>query len=160
VKPSINSEKHIRQVSLTSVATGTIENLTIAQAKDDRTLQFHVRVGSIVKAVFVELWGVGSTGGGGDTFQMSIEKVTGNSPNMSNAQSLNLETYPNKRGVLYCTQGLLPDSSDNPIPMYRDWVKIPKGKQRMGLEDRINVNVTPVTGAMEICGLFIDKEYY
>ncbi len=79
---------------------------------------------------------------------------------MTLAQSQNLGAYPNKKNILYTTQGILADANDGgpTIPLIRGWIKIPKGKQRMGLDDRIVVNITAV-GALRLCGISTFKEY-
>jgi len=60
VRPTINSEKHIAQRSLVSIANGEILNFIFANASASPTNPSDVRVGSIIKAVYVEMWVLGS----------------------------------------------------------------------------------------------------
>ncbi len=78
---------------------------------------------------------------------------------MTYAQSLNLGAYPNKKNILYTTQGVIGGRDTQAIPVMRQWLLIPKGKQRMGLADKVEVTIASTGTAMQRCGIFTFKEY-
>ncbi len=163
MRAQVNSEKHFRPVTLTTVDDNTVENFQVLEAVADPTTTDQVRVGAVVKAIWVELWYISS--GSQPTFQVStIEKLIGGQPNVSSVQMSALHTYPNKKNIFKTSQGLVGDANSNPIPVFREWIAIPKGKQRMGLGDRIKINVAARGEAggndVEICGMTIYKEYF
>lgn len=79
-------------------------------------------------------------------------------PAMTFTNSATLDSYSNKKNVLYTTQGLTPDANGNPIPFVRQWFKIPKGKQRFGLTDSLVLNISANVEDVTHCGLMIYKE--
>ncbi len=120
-----------------------------------------VTEGAIVKAVYLERWILNS--GATDTFctfTLMVEKMPGNGTPITAAQMLNLGAYPNKKNILYTTQGALASAVDGAqgVPVIRNWVLIPKGKQRMGLDDEIVVTIHAL-GSVQICGITTYKEY-
>ncbi len=163
VRPTINSDKHYRPISLTTVAENSATSFSVVIAKKDvADVSSEVRTGAVVKAVFVELWYMSS--GSQPTFQVStIEKISSGGPLPTSTQMSDLFTYPNKKNILLTSQGLIGDANSNPIPVFRQWVKIPKGKQRFGLGDQLTVTVAArgeATHDIEVCGMVIYKEYY
>ncbi len=160
----INSNKHYVHLTNTAIASGANINIehvdsvvapASANAKD-------VEEGSIVKAVHIEYWIIGN-GTVTDTtqFALIVLKLPGGIPDMTYAETLNLGAYANKKNILFTSQGVINAFRDGTqaIPIIRNWVLIPKGKQRMGLGDRI-VTVFAATGvAIRICGLATYKEY-
>ncbi len=159
MKPVITSKKHYVQATLFTIGGTSIENIVIVDSKADPTLANDVLEGSIVKACFVEIWIQGSANQPG-TFQVSIEKVPSGLGLMTNVDSSVLYTYSNKKNILFTSQGIVGDANSNPIPIIRGWYKIPKGKQRFGLGDRLVLNVNNITvDDFEACGIFVFKEY-
>ena len=61
VRPVITTHKHIRQVSFATVSIGDIANIDVCVAKQspNRSISTEVEIGSIVKAVYVEMWLLG-----------------------------------------------------------------------------------------------------
>ena len=160
VRPAINSEKHIVQVSLTNVTAldvGT-QNVCVAVASPG-TSPTEVRIGSVVKAVYIELWLLGA-GQQPNTSATIIYKVENNPTPITFSEMQNLEAYTNKKNILEMHQGLVGDANTNPSPFYRGWIKIPKGKQRIGLGDAIKLTVSAITEDLQFCGVFIYKEYF
>ncbi len=159
----INTIKHITQRSRVNQASGTNQNLVVVESvvAPASGTTFEVLEGAIVKAVFIELWIV-DAGASGSTaqFTISVEKVPGNSTLMTFTNSANLSAYPNKKNIFYVTQGITTNLNDtNSVPIIRQWISIPKGKQRMGLGDKIVLNIASVTAVLSHCGLSIFKEY-
>ncbi len=119
-----------------------------------------VKEGAIVKAVFVEQWIRSNAATGASAqFALVIEKVISGQASISAAQILNIGAYPNKKNVLYVTQGVIGDIETPSIPIYRNWILIPKGKQRFGLGDELVVTLGPVGNALQTCGISTYKEY-
>ncbi len=159
----INSVKHIVQKTNQSIATGTILNVVVVDALSKntaRTSTFQVDEGSLVKAVYVECWIKSNSPAGTSAQQITtFEKIVSGQNTMTNSEALNLQAYENKKNIFYSSQGVLGDLTTNSIPVIRQWIAISKGKQRMGLSDRLVLNVAAVSEVQQ-CGLFIYKEYY
>jgi len=162
MKPTINSEKHFRPTSLTTVDNNTVVNAVIFEAVASPSTSGHVRVGAVIKAVHVELWYISS--GSQPTFQVStVEKVVAGGTPCTSDQMSNLHDYPNKKNILETSQGLVGDANSNPMPVFRHWIKVPKGKQRFGLGDAMYLNIAArgeASNDVEICGMNIFKEYH
>ncbi len=116
--------------------------------------------GSIIKAVYLEIWlhGTGTTGTV-SSFNMTLEKRPANAASMTIGQANALDAYPNKKNILYTTQGIVGPEDTQAVPMLRQWFAIPKGKQRMGFEDDIVLNIASIVTTFNVCGMFIYKEY-
>ena len=159
MKAPIQSVKHIVQSLPASVTGLAIANITLLQAEKDYTGQENrVPVGAIVKAVYIELW-ILSEGNNSGSVQVSFEKRDGNASALSFVSSQDLDLYANKKNIFYVTQGLTAEGNANPIPFMRGWFKIPRGKQRMGLNDRIMVNISALSTTQQFCGIYIFKHY-
>ncbi len=160
MKPIIHSTKHYVQQSRSQVATVSLFGIdiihsvegTVANAVDE------VVEGSTVKAVFVEMWLLDSSNDG--SFIVNLERIDALASAMNFTQSNALGTYKNKKNILYVTQGLSPNNGvGNPVPIIRQWFKIPKGKQRFGLDDKLKLNITNNgLNNLEFCGFFTYKE--
>ncbi len=160
MRPIIHSVKHYVQQTRSSVATVSLAQIVIANSVESTVANLvdEVPEGSTIKAVFVEMWLLDSSNDG--SFIVSFEKTPGGTTGQGFANSNSLGTYFNKRNLLYVTQGLSPNNGvGNPVPIIRQWFKIPKGKQRMGLGERLVLNITN-NGAnnLEFCGFFTYKE--
>ncbi len=160
MKPPINSVKHIVQKSLTSTSgIGELLVSTIALAVEGApTLANQVPIGSLIKAVYVEIWTL-ATAQQPTTTNVTVEKIESGASVMTFNESQDLHSYSNKKNIFMTHQGLVGDANSNPTPQIREWIKIPKGKQRMGLGDALNINVSGITEEIQICGVFIFKSY-
>ncbi len=119
----------------------------------------NVEEGAIIKAVHFEFWFLGADDVNTTQFTMIIYKRPANSPAATSTEMLNLQAFENKKNILFSTQGVLAKTSEGTsIPVIREWVKIPKGKQRFGLGDELSVTFHSV-GEYRICGLMTYKEY-
>ncbi len=160
----INSIKHYVHRTNSGVGTGAIQTNIVADAvvAPATANAFSVHEGAIIKAVFIEFWVVNTGSTGNDTqFIMIIEKSPGGNAVMTAAEATNLGAYDNKKNILYVTQGNLTAEVDGGIavPLFRNWIMIPKGKQRFGLGDRLFVHFEPVGQTCNVCGIFTYKEY-
>ncbi len=160
----INSVKHYVARPNASVASGSaIANVIVDGALAPATTNtFDVKQGAVVKAVHLEywLWGGGATGE--DTqFVFVVEKAPSGRASIGAAEMLNMQAYENKKNIFYQSQGVIGAGVDGSqaIPVIRDWLLVPKGKQRFGLGDRLVVSMTTVGTAMQICGQATYKEY-
>ncbi len=160
MKPIIHTTKHYVQQSRSQVATVAITSIDIILAVESTVANAvdEVEEGSNVKAVFVEMWLLDSANDG--SFVVSLEKRPGLVAAQPFASSNSLGTYQNKRNLFYVTQGLSPNNGvGNPVPIIRQWFKIPKGKQRFGLGEKLVLNITNNgPNNLEFCGFFTYKE--
>ncbi len=157
MKPPINSDKHYVQTPATLVASGAV--LTINLVKSDNTLAAtsSVRQGATVKAIYLEYWVVGAAAK--FTGNIIICKRPGDLGNPTVTEMANLSAYKNKNNVFAHHQGLMP-ADGNIIPMFREWIPIPRGKQRIAIGDIISVSIAAVGTAVTICGFATYKEYF
>jgi len=161
MRPVINSEKRIIQITQTNVAGGTVNNDVLVQTDHDQGTGSDPRivpVGSVVKAIYVELWMLGD-GQQPTTITTTIAKFPGGVAQWDSTAMLSLSNTSNKKNIFEMHQGFIGDANTNPVPFYRNWIKIPKGKQRFGLGDRIilSVNTIDPTNGAEYCGVVIYK---
>jgi len=159
----INSIKHYVATTNITVAAAAATTIVAVDAVQGAAVNtFDVEEGSIVKAIHFELWLIG-VGAVGTTAQYTaiIEKLPSNAVNPTVTNMLNLQAYPNKKNILWSFQGNVASfqNGSNAIPIIRDWLKIPKGKQRMGFGDRVALTVMSVAESGQVCGLFTYKEY-
>ncbi len=160
LQPTINTEKHYGQLTLTSVAFGVVSNgvLIDAVAVSDKTAASEVEEGSTVKTIFIERW-ITSDDAEQSTMVLIVEKVPAGQAPATAAQMANLNDYPNKKNVLYTTQGIVNPVAGVTIPGIRQWITIPNGKRRFGLGDRLFVNILAQADGLNICGFQIFKEW-
>ncbi len=160
VKPTINSEKHIIQQSTTLVAGGGVFNMEILDVVQSPSNANEVRIGAVVKAVFVELWLNGADDTIYPSFTFTVEKTSSGASPATFANMITLHAYENKKNVLFTSQGIIgtKDSAQS-VPIHRNWIAIPKGKQRFGQGDKLFVNLAAITD-IQVCGVNIYKEYY
>jgi len=157
----VHSIKHYVQLPFSQIGTGTRETLAIVTAvdRDSANLSSEVVEGSSVKAVYFEMWlqNEGNLGSFIATITKDMESASG--PTFSEMAALH--TYTNKKNVLWTSEGLTSnDAISGPVNIIRGWVKIPKTKQRFGLGDRINMNISNVSANdLNRCGFTTYKEY-
>ncbi len=162
MKAIINSVKHIVQQSLVTLEEQTMTQIIVAASSTIEPATANaVVIGSVIKAVYLEYWLLGESS---QPFiaTWSFEKLPAAATAMTQAQGQALDDYPNKRNIIKLGQGLVGDSNTNAVPIIREWVKIPKGKQRMAQNDfwMFNVSVIGQTdNGGQICGVAIYKEY-
>jgi len=160
VRPMVHSHKHYVQFSISTVIGGAADTLTIARsvAVQSKDSVEEVEEGSSLKAVYVELWArAGSTTPASG--QMIIYKQIADASDPSTADMAALGTWDNKRNIFYTTMGLFNDQDADAIALFKGWVKIPKGKQRMALGDEMKITVFSPTIDLQICGFSTYKEY-
>ncbi len=161
MRAPITSEKKIVQQSSATVATTVIFPITIAEAVQVGNVNTvsEVPTGSVIKAVYAEMWLRG-----GSTTSVSavvtLEKRPGPAGAMTTTESSALGNYDNKKNVLFTFQGLINDVDSYATPAIKGWIKVPKGKQRFGLADKLVLNIHNQGAAdLQVCGFFIYKNY-
>ncbi len=161
----INSIKHFVPRTNTGLASGAVSAEVLADAvavAAAGTNIFDVKEGSVIKAVWLEYW-VAETGVTDSNTQITaiLEKVPNGLASVTAALIVNLMGYDNKKNVLHTFQGNVAAQIDGNgmVPYMRGWFKIPKGKQRFGLGDRLVMTTFSSGNAAAICGMCIYKEY-
>jgi len=159
-RPIVNSIKHIPQFPATGIASGAESgfSLVVAVAKGAaRTTAAVVEEGCIIKAVFLEIWVKADSPN--FTVISTVTKIPGGGTTSPDFTEMNnLSSYENKKNILEIHEGLAP-SGGNVVPLYRHWIKIPKGKQRFGLDDTLTLNIAFVGSDGDMCGFCTFKEY-
>ncbi len=160
VRPMVHSVKHYVQQSIGTVAAAAIVDTNIVQAVEGTTANAvnEVAEGSTVKAVYCELW-LRSAATAASSFTFIICKRPSNTNTPTVAEIASLGTWDNKKNVLYTSQGLVNDVDSTALSVYKGWIKIPKGKQRMGLGDIISWHLEAVGQSINFCGFQTYKEY-
>ncbi len=161
MRPVIHSTKHYVQITRSSVTTvqRNLEDLVLSVEATTANAVDEVAEGAVVKAVYIELWILDSANDG--SFVITVQKYPTGGAGITFTQSNSLGTYPNKKNILYTTQGLSANNGvGNPVPIIRQWIKIPKSKQRFGLDDRLRLSITNNgPNSLEYCGFATYKEY-
>ncbi len=163
MRAPIVSRKHIFQISQSTVAQAAVGVTELANAIEGvRSQPQHIAEGALLKACYVEFWVSQDSASVVGSYTVVLFKNPGNSNEMSSAEAAALHDYTNKKNILFTAQGLLTPNDGGQVPVLRGWYKIPKGKQRFGLGDSLelvirNNNATAID--INFCGLAIYKEY-
>ncbi len=161
VRPVIHSVKHYVQQSINTVTLSTNSNYILVAAEQVSGVDTvnEVQEGALVKAVYVEAWlRAGDTANA--SFVLIVEKVLSGAAFPTTAQMAALGSYPNKKNVFFTAQALVNNQNSDAIPVLRQWIKIPKTKQRFGLKDKLVMTIF-AQGAIDLheCGFATYKEY-
>ncbi len=161
MRPVVHSTKHYVQITRSTVVTVTrnIEPLIQSVSVSGKNAVDEVEEGAVVKAIYIELWLLNSSNDGSDI--VTVGKNVGSSvaPTFTNMNALG--NYPEKKNLFFVHQGLSSNNGvGNPVAILRNWLKIPKSKQRFGFDDSLNLTIAnngPST--LEYCGFATYKEY-
>ncbi len=159
MRPIIKSVKHYQHTPVTVVASSATGQVTLVDAIVEgaaRANAFDVFEGSNIKAVYCEYWISGVTLD--KTATWCILKRPANVAQPTFAEMSNLGAYANKKNILNAGQGIAP-TNGNVMNIYKGWLKIPKGKQRFGLDDKLQLVVAATGTNVNFCGLSTFKEY-
>jgi len=140
MRAPINSIKHYVQRTNISISSGAGNSEIVVAAVPNTSLPTATKdvvEGAIVRAIYLEYWIKGLGASDAVTqFNFAVFKNPGGSNDMSVADSVNLMGYDNKKNVFFASQGVLGGvGGGQAIPVIRQWIKIPSGKQRLGLKD-------------------------
>ncbi len=160
MRPVVNTQKHYIQTSLATVASGALLSILLSVAVDIRTAANNAVVtGAKISAVYLEYWIQSDDGALGSSI-VTFEKVPGAGNTMTAAESASLQAYDNKKNIFYTQMGLTPNNVTYPMASIRGWFKIPKSKQRQGLDDQLRVNIHAQSNGLNVCGFATYKEQY
>ncbi len=155
----IKSIKHYVHQVVTSPTTATNAVVILVDAIAEgvsRSAASSVYEGCVVKAVYLDFWVSATTDLKTGTWV--VLKRPANVAAPTAAEMINLGSYLNKKNIFNSGQGLLP-TNGNVMNIYKGWIKIPKGKQRFGLGDKLQLIFTPTGTTGHLCGLSTYKEY-
>ncbi len=144
MRSPIHSNKHYVSSTNATTVSGTVKKITWVKAVAQSAVANAQDVveGSVIKAVYIETWFLGQGSTGVDTqVNVIIEKIVAGQASATAAQMANMQAYPNKKNIFFAMQGVMGDKFTNSIPLYRSWLKLPRGKQRMGLGDSIVMSI-------------------
>ncbi len=150
--------KHYVNHPVATATSGALGGFAIAATIAEgatRTASSDVEEGAKIEAVFCEFWLSGVTLD--KTAIWILLKLPSGAPAPTVTEMNNLSTYANKKNILKSGQGLAP-TNGNVVPVLREWVKIPKGKQRFGLSDALSFYWTGTGTSVNVCGLNTYKE--
>ncbi len=161
MRAPIHSQKHYVQFPIDQITTASVQNITLVQAVESTVANtaFEIAEGSLVKAVYVELW-LENQGNLGESI-VTLCKDTKNGAGPTFVQMASLHTYVNKKNILFTHQGLTSnDGVSQPTNIMRSFYKIPKSKQRFGLGDTLNLTISNTSSNdLNRCGFATYKEY-
>ncbi len=160
MRAPVQSLKHYVQVSLSTAAAGARVISDIAKATETApsTSASEVRIGAVVKAIYIELWVRGQTNQG--AFQVAFGKASAGTTGPTFTNMGNMHDFVEKNNVLFFSQGLSADSNTFATPVMKGWYKIPKGKQRLALGQRWYISIAGLALAVDFCGMMVYKEYF
>ncbi len=162
MRSPINSVKHYVVNTNADTASAAIRNMAIAATVVNTALPVNtvdVQEGSIIKAIYLEYWCNGRGAAASTQFSAAFYKQQGGTNAMAVADLLNPMAYDNKKNIIYFTQGVLAQTGSQSVPLIRQWFKIPKGKQRMGVGDIWKLAMTATGETIANCGFATYKEY-
>ncbi len=151
------------QISQGTIAQSAVEDTNLIVAKEAQsTVPTEIEEGAIVKAVYIEYWLGNQSSTVVGSYTTIVVKVPGGSNPADAGKMAALHDYTNKKNILFTSQALVPPTDGGQVNVIRAWIKIPKGKQRFGLNDKLfittrNNNSTSVV--INFCGFAIYKEY-
>ncbi len=160
VRPMVHSTKHYVQQSIGTSVPGTETHVDIVDAVKvgDKNLVSEVEEGCSVKAVYLEMW-IRSAATAAASFVFFVMKSEGGVNNPTTTEMAAIGDFNNKKNILYTTQGLTNDVDADAMNLFRGWIKIPKSKQRFGLDDRLSWHLSAIGQSINFCGFQTYKEY-
>ncbi len=158
LKTIIKRVKHYQNTPVTVITSGATGQVTLVDAIAEgatRSNSFDVYEGSTIESIYVEFWISGITLD--KTATWVIVKRPANVAQPDFTDMANLGAYSNKKNIFNAGQGI-PPTNGNVMNIYKGWLKIPKGKQRFGLDDKLQLVVSAVGTNVNLCGLTTFKE--
>ena len=121
----VHSTKHYVQTSISTIVGGAVLSIDLIHAVsvDAKNDPDEVEEGNSVKAIYLEYWiRAGSTTP--SSGQMVIYKSSADTTPPLAADMAALDSWDNKKNVLYTTMGLYNDQDADAIAIYKGWLKI------------------------------------
>ncbi len=159
MRSPIKSIKHYVHLPASVITSGALLGQPLVVAITEgaaRANASDVEEGCEIKAVYCEFWISGVTID--KTAVWIIVKRPSGAVNPSFTEMNNLGTYVNKKNILFTGQGLAP-TNGNVLNIVKGWIKLPKGKRRFGLGDKLFLVVAATGTNVNICGFNTFKEY-
>ncbi len=156
----VHSTKHYVQQSIGTVVVGSNQNTFFATGVSvaAKNVVQEVEEGSSIKAIYLELW-IRSAATAAASFTFILCKLPSGLTSPTDAEMAALGDWDNKKNILFTSQGLINDVDSTALNLFRGWIKIPKGKQRMGLGDNLSWHLRTVGQSLNFCGFETYKEY-
>ncbi len=158
----INSVKHIVDFSA-ALGSGTQLEIDLIVAKDNPTLAApaDVSVGCAVKWVYLTLEVSANevVGGAIPNFYMYVWKNPGG--NLTDTSPANTGDSDNKKHILHQEMVMFENTATggNPRNVFKGVIKIPRGKQRFGFEDKLGLVLLSPAVNINLCFQCIYKEF-
>ncbi len=163
MRPIVHSKKHISQLSQFTIAQSAVDSQVLIIAQEAvSTTPSAIEVGAVIKAVWVELWLGNASATVVGSYTTILQKNPGGNAVATAANLTALHDFDNKKNILFTSQALVPPTDGGQVQVMKGWYKIPKGKQRFGLGDRLDLvtrNNNSTSVDINGCGLAIFKEY-
>ncbi len=163
MRAPIHSKKHFVQISQATVAQAIVNLEALVVAKEaTSTTPTDVEEGALVKACYIEFWLGNASSTVVGSYTLILYKNPAGGANATTANLAALHDYANKKNILFTSQALAPPTDGGQVPVMKGWYKIPKGKQRFGLGDKLHIairnnNATAID--INYCGFAVFKEY-
>ncbi len=159
MRPMVITRKYYSQLPLSVIAAGGVININFVDsvAVLAKNTPVEVEEGSRVSAIYFEIW-IKTNDAAAGTAVGIIEKQIASSVDPAAGNMGALDTYPNKKNILFTFMGLTNPALGVSMPMIKGWLKIPKSKARMGLGDKIVMSIFSQTGTLQVCGFCTYKE--
>lgn len=157
----ITSIKHYVSLGPTNGSTASQKYSLIVADQMGAVSANEVLEGAHVKAIWIELWVSNNVKTDNPSFSLMIVKLPGEAPIPTAVEVANPNTYPNKKNILFYSRGIL-GKDQTAIPVLRQWLMIPKSKQRFGLGDELALIIHDSVGGSNgiyMCGTAIYKAY-
>ncbi len=155
----IVSKKHIVQTSLSTTSTGSRATVNVVNTVAVPTsAAVDVAEGSVIKAIYIDMW-ITSDDTAQGSGQVIVYKLPAGATAATYGEITALNPYVNKRNIFHTFMGLVGPTIQPPMNGVGGWIKIPKGKQRMALGDKINIGIAGQSNGMNFCGFTLYKEY-
>ncbi len=161
MRPIISSKKHYVQISQSTVSQAALVNTELVDAIEGaHSSPTHIAEGNVVKAVWIEFWlGTASATVVG-SYTVVVYKNPGSGHGLTAGEAAALHDYTNKKNIFYASQALSPPTDGGLVCVLKQWIKIPKGKQRFGLADRFTIGVRNNNATaidLNFCGMAVFK---
>jgi len=163
MKAPIKSKKHYVQISQATVAQGAVVNTILVSALEaTASIPTTVEEGALVKACYVEFWAGNASATVVGSYTFILYKNPGGLNNPLTADLAALHDWDNKKNILFTSQALVPPTDGGQVVIAKGWYKVPKGKQRFGLGDRLMVSIRNNNSTaidINFCGFALYKSY-
>ncbi len=157
---TINSEKHVVDLSTDTSTTNLVKILAKAVTAPSNTIDNDCRRGGTIKSIWcsIDFCGLAASGIRQDHMAYLMKNP---GANLTPPGAFAVGTSNEKKFVFKMWHQMTMRNQDgNPPYHWEGWVKIPKRYQRMGTDDTIDFVIGATTSVGHVAGNFIYKEYF